>query len=43
MAVSGRLPGQGEQIECAGWRFEVVQLEGRRIDKVSAVFLKAAD
>ena len=37
MAVSGRLPVTGEKIECAGWMFEVVDLDGRRIDKVLAV------
>ena len=36
MAVSGRLPVTGEKIECAGWLFEVVDLDGRRIDKVLA-------
>ncbi|MDH5709650.1 MAG: hemolysin family protein [Hylemonella sp.] len=36
LAVSGRLPQTGEQIECAGWMFEVVDLDGRRIDKVLA-------
>lgn len=36
MLVSGRLPHTGEQIECAGWRFEVLDLDGRRIDKVLA-------
>ena len=36
MAVSGRLPVTGEKIECAGWIFEVVDLDGRRIDKVLA-------
>ncbi len=36
MAVSGRVPGVGERIECAGWMFEVVDLDGRRIDKVLA-------
>jgi putative hemolysin len=35
-AVSGRLPATGERIECAGWSFEVVDLDGRRIDKVIA-------
>ncbi len=34
MAVTGRLPGTGEKIACAGWCFEVVDLDGRRIDKV---------
>jgi putative hemolysin len=36
MAVSGTLPAQGERITCAHWLFEVVALEGRRIDKVLA-------
>lgn len=37
MSVSGRLPGVGERIECAGWVFEVVDLDGKRIDKALAV------
>ena len=36
MAVSGSLPAQGAHISCAGWLFEVLALEGRRIDKVVA-------
>ncbi|OYQ41893.1 hypothetical protein CHU94_05900 [Rhodoferax sp. TH121] len=36
MAVSGNLPAQGANIVCAHWLFEVVALEGRRIDKVRA-------
>ncbi len=39
MAVSGRLPETGEHIDCAGWRFEVVDLDGRRVDKVLAARL----
>jgi len=27
---------QGERIECAGWMFEVIGLDGRRIDKLRA-------
>jgi putative hemolysin len=30
------LPATGEIIEVSGWRFEVVDLDGRRIDKVLA-------
>jgi putative hemolysin len=37
MSVSGRLPATGERIECADWVFEVVDLDGKRIDKVMAV------
>ena len=36
MSVSGTLPAQGERIDCDHWSFEVVQLEGKRIDKVLA-------
>lgn len=36
MSLSGSLPGAGERIECGDWRFEVVDLDGRRIDKVLA-------
>jgi putative hemolysin len=31
-----RLPVAGEDVEVSGWRFEVVDLDGRRIDKVLA-------
>jgi putative hemolysin len=33
-AVSGELLGVGESVEVAGWRFEVLQVEGRRIEQV---------
>ena len=36
LVVSGDLPAVGERIDCAHWRFEVVTMEGRRIDKVLA-------
>jgi len=36
MAVTGDLPAVGERIDCAQWQFEVMELEGRRIDKVLA-------
>ena len=36
MSVSGRLPVVGEQVACEGWEFEVLALEGRRIDKLRA-------
>ena len=32
----GRIPDVGDQIEIDGWRFEVLDLDGRRIDKVLA-------
>ncbi|MDR2853063.1 MAG: hemolysin family protein [Burkholderiaceae bacterium] len=34
--VAGHLLQRGERIECAGWQFDVLALEGRRIDKVLA-------
>ncbi|MEA3393600.1 MAG: hemolysin family protein [Pseudomonadota bacterium] len=37
LAVSGHLPNTGERIECADWLFEVVDMDGRRIDKVLAM------
>lgn len=36
MSVSGRLPVTGDCIECAGWVFEVTELDGKRIDRVLA-------
>jgi magnesium and cobalt exporter, CNNM family len=36
MSVSGTLPGAGERIDCGDWRFEVIDLDGKRIDKVLA-------
>jgi putative hemolysin len=36
MAVSGHMPVTGEQIACEGWLFEVVDLDGKRVDKVLA-------
>ncbi len=36
MTVSGRLPVLADKIDVAHWRFEVIGMEGRRIDKVLA-------
>jgi len=36
MYALGQLPALGQVIEIAHWRFQVVTLEGRRIEKVSA-------
>jgi putative hemolysin len=35
-SVSGRLLGVGEWVVCGDWRFEVLDLDGKRIDKVLA-------
>ena len=37
-----RLPATGEIVDAQGWRFEVVDLDGRRIDKVIAHRLPGA-
>jgi putative hemolysin len=42
MSVSGHLPGVGERIACGEWLFEVVDLDGKRIDKVLASRLPEA-
>jgi putative hemolysin len=43
MSVSGSLPATGERIESGDWIFEVVDLDGKRIDKVLAMPRPAAD
>lgn len=40
--VAGHLPEVGEEIDCAGWRFEIVALDGKRIDRVLARSMAAA-
>jgi putative hemolysin len=35
-----RIPKTGEHIDASGWRFEVIDLDGRRIDKVLASRIK---
>lgn len=30
----GRLPAEGDRVECAAWRWEVVDMDSRRVDKV---------
>jgi putative hemolysin len=34
MLLLGRLPATTDQVEWQGWRFEVVDLDGKRVDKV---------
>ncbi len=41
-AVSGRLLAVTDKVDCAGWRFEVVDLDGKRIDKVLASLVDGA-
>jgi putative hemolysin len=42
LAELRRLPAVGEAMETNGWRFEVVDLDGRRIDKVLASRIPAS-
>ena len=43
MWMSGRLPKTGDVMDWEGWRFEVVDLDGRRIDKVLVTRLPDSD
>ncbi|ODN71858.1 Magnesium and cobalt efflux protein CorC [Methylobrevis pamukkalensis] len=36
LARLGHLPATGETFTCLGWRFEVVDMDGLRIDKIAA-------
>ena len=38
----GRIPDVGDHIEVDGWRFEIVDLDGRRIDKILAAKIDKA-
>ena len=39
----GAIPGVGDRVEAEGWHFEIVDLDGRRIDKVLASRIAEAD
>ena len=43
MLLLGRLPRTTDTVEWEGWRFEVVDLDGKRVDKVLATALPADD
>jgi putative hemolysin len=34
MAISGELPAESDVVTFGEWRFEVIDLDGRRIDKL---------
>ena len=38
----GRIPEVGDHIEVEGWRFEIIDLDGRRIDKILATKISEA-
>jgi putative hemolysin len=41
MLLLGRLPEEADSVEWEGWRFEVVDMDGKRVDKVLASALAA--
>ncbi|MBC7994422.1 MAG: HlyC/CorC family transporter [Rhizobacter sp.] len=43
MLLLGRLPQTTDSVEWEGWRFEVVDLDGKRVDKVLATALQPSD
>jgi putative hemolysin len=43
LAQLGRVPTEGESVAYGGWRFEVVDMDGRRIDKVLVSRLAARE
>jgi putative hemolysin len=43
MLLMGRLPATGDHTEWEGWRFEVVDLDGKRVDKVLVTRLPEAE
>ena len=42
LALLRRVPREGDRIVWAGWRFEIVDMDGRRVDKVLASREEAA-
>lgn len=43
MLLLGRVPGTGNHVDWAGWRFEVVDMDDKRIDKVLATPILKGD
>ena len=43
MLLLGRLPQTTDSVEWEGWRFEVIDLDGKRVDKVLASALETAN
>jgi len=42
MLLLGRVPSESDSVEWQGWRFEIVDMDGHRIDKVLAVLLQSS-
>ena len=43
LAISGHMPNVGDEVEIEGWIFQVIEMEGRRIDRVLARPITAPD
>ena len=43
LALLQRVPREGDRIVWSGWRFEIVDMDGRRVDKVLASREEAAE
>ena len=43
LALLRRLPRAGDRIVFGGWRFEVIEMDGRRVSRVSAQAEPAAE
>ncbi|WP_270934275.1 hemolysin family protein [Falsiroseomonas oryzae] len=43
LALLQRVPKEGDRIAWAGWRFEIIDMDGRRVDKVLATREDAAE
>ena len=43
LAISGHMPNAGDEVEIGDWVFQVMQMEGRRIDRVLARPVTKAD
>jgi CBS domain containing-hemolysin-like protein len=43
MLLLGRVPATGDIVEWHGWRFEIVDMDKHRIDKVLAARAESAD
>ena len=38
----GTIPKVGDKVEAQGWQFEIVDMDGRRIDKILAMRIDAS-
>jgi putative hemolysin len=43
MATLHRIPAEGDSFECAGFRFEVADMDGRRVDKVLVTVVPSSE